>query len=68
MARLTPEQAGLSNDAFDQLEEAIKGTQLVDEQIKMAQQAGIDVGNASELNRENRTKLMKVKQTYFPGR
>jgi len=59
---------GLPEESFAQIEEAIAGTKLVDQQIKKAIQAGIDVGNAAELNRANRDKLMKIKQTYYPGR
>jgi len=59
---------GLSENSFEELQQAIDGTKLVDQQIKKAIQAGIDVGNSAELNKQNRERLMKIKQTYFPGK
>ena len=38
-----------------------------DEQIKLAEQAGLDVTSLRETARTQRTQLLKIKQTYFPG-
>lgn len=40
---------------------------IADEQIKMAQQAGIDVADFKKQATDQRSQLLKIKQTYFPG-
>lgn len=45
-------------------------TQLLqaDEQIKLAERAGLDVDTQKESARTLRNQLLKIKQTYFPGK
>lgn len=38
-----------------------------EEQIKLAEQAGLDVTAFREQARTQRSQLLKIKQTYFPG-
>ena len=45
---------------LDQLLEA-------DEQIKLAERAGLDVTAFKDTARDQRNQLLKIKQTYFPG-
>ncbi len=40
---------------------------LADEEIKLAEQAGLDVTGLRETARNQRQQLIKIKQTYFPG-
>lgn len=44
-------------------------TQLndVDEQIRLATQAGLDVSEFKTRAQDQRKQLLKLKQTYFPG-
>lgn len=51
-----------------QLQEAIDKTGVLERAIQKAKLAGVDVGDAFERNRATREKLVRVKQTYFPGR
>lgn len=48
------------NTRLDQLIQA-------DEQIKLAEQAGMDVSALKETARTQRNQLLRIKQTYFPG-
>ena len=40
----------------------------LDEQLRLAAQAGVDVTTQKEQARKNREQLTKLKQTYFPNR
>jgi hypothetical protein len=39
-----------------------------EDQIKLAEQAGMDLSQQREQVRTQRAQLQKIKQTYFPGR
>lgn len=49
------------NDSLTQLKTA-------KEQIRLAEQAGVDVSHFSDTINEQEARLLKIKQTYFPGR
>lgn len=57
---LTEEDKQRIDDNLRQLNEA-------DEQIRLAEQAGLDVKALRDTAREQRAQLTKIKQTYFPG-
>lgn len=40
----------------------------LDEQLRLATQAGVDVASQKEQARSNREQLTRLKQTYFPNR
>lgn len=40
---------------------------VADDQIKLAEQAGMDVVQLKETARTQRNQLLRIKQTYFPG-
>ena len=40
----------------------------LDEQLRLATQAGVDVTAQKEEARKNREQLTRLKQTYFPGK
>lgn len=40
---------------------------VADEEIKKAERAGLDVESLKETARTQRSQLLRIKQTYFPG-
>lgn len=40
---------------------------VADEQIRLAEQAGMDVAGLKDQSRTQRGQLLRIKQTYFPG-
>ncbi|MFQ6006124.1 MAG: hypothetical protein ACE5OQ_11535 [Woeseia sp.] len=57
-----------TDDDFDQIEQSLARSLEVEEAIKKAQRAGIEVPGLLEDVRKTRTRLQQVKQTYFPDR
>lgn len=57
---LTQEDLTRINDSIAQLND-------VQEQIRLARQAGIDVSEEEQETIKQREQLLKLKQTYFPG-
>lgn len=57
---LTPQNLETINLSLAQLTD-------VDEQIRLALQAGLEVADFKTLASEQRVKLLKLKSTYFPG-
>lgn len=57
---LTPQDLETINLNLAQLTDA-------EEQIRLAQQAGLEVTDFKTRAREQREQLLKLKQTYFPG-
>lgn len=68
MAQNDATKYGLGPDAFDRIEQGLAEVRKIDEQIKKARQAGLTMDEEQRLNQENRARLMKIKQTYFPGK
>jgi hypothetical protein len=70
---LTPTNNGqipanpLTPDHLKQLNNALDAVKQAEYQIELATRAGIDVSNLKETNDANKTKLIMIKQTYFPG-
>lgn len=61
-------QKPLHEEDYNQIVEAIKTTAELENAINKARAAGVEVGDALERNRQQRTKLQSLKQQYFPGR
>lgn len=57
---LTPQDLETINLNLAQLTDA-------EEQIRQAEQAGLDVSDFKTRARDQRVQLLKLKQTYFPG-
>lgn len=53
---------------FDQIEQSLARSVDVEEAIKKAQRAGIEVPGLLEDVRKTRSRLQQIKQTYFPER
>lgn len=54
-------------DAVD-IDRALSDLKEADELGSLAEQAGIDVGSRRQTIRDNRDKLLRIKQTFFPNR
>jgi hypothetical protein len=57
---LPPDTLEKINTALSQLDEA-------DKAIDMAARAGIDMGQQRQRSGDNRAKLIRMKQTFYPG-
>jgi len=57
-----------TDEDFNQIEKAIADSTKAEIAIKKAQRAGIELPGLLEDNRASRSRLVKIKQTYFPGR
>lgn len=58
----------LPPETFGEISERLKELDAADLEIRKAKQAGIDVDQQAATVVETRVKLMRIKQTYFPGR
>jgi hypothetical protein len=58
---LTESDLNKINDSLRRLDEA-------DEMIRRAKTAGLDMASQEQQSRENRDRLQKLKQAFFPGR
>jgi len=61
-----PENPLTEKDLLD-IEQALAELEEAEASAQMAQQAGIDVTRELQQIRENREKLLRIKQTYFPN-
>jgi len=57
----------LDDNDLSKIQTNLDKLQLAEEQIKLAEQAGLDVAQFRETARNQRAQLLKIKQTYFPG-
>lgn len=58
----------LTDDDFEQIKSQLSVLDDLDEQLRLAAQAGIDVEDQKKRARESRTQLTQLKNTYFPNR
>lgn len=58
----------LDETDLTQMKEALKDLDDADADIKLAEQAGINMDAQKTLSRETRTQITKIKQTFFPNR
>ena len=52
---------------LSQIQTNLDRLNLAEDEIKLAEQAGLDVSAFREQARTQRAQLLKIKQTYFPG-
>lgn len=57
----------LNQEHLAQLNNALDQVKLAKIQIDLAKRAGIDVSPLEKLNNDNESKLIQLKQVYFPG-
>lgn len=57
-----------SEEDFQRIENSIQNTSDAEEIIQLAKQAGFDVAEQEKRNKEARDKLLRIKNTFFPGR
>lgn len=60
-------QEKLGNEGLEKLRIGIKSAEDAIQVAELAQQAGIDVSAQLKRARENRDKLLKLKDTIYPG-
>jgi len=58
----------LSEADLTQLNESLTALDEAERLIEQAKRAGIDTGDQGIQAKESREKLMRIKQTFFPGR
>jgi len=58
----------LTDNDFHEIKKRLTDLDEADRQIDKATRAGIEVGDAKIRSAEHRSKLLQIKQTYFPGK
>lgn len=58
----------LTDQHFEVLKAGLEQADAALEQIETAKRAGLDVEQFEQPARETQARLLKIKQTYFPGR
>jgi len=58
----------LTEEDFENIKVQLTTLDDLDEQLRLAAQAGVDVEDQKKRARESRTQLNKLKTTYFPNR
>jgi len=58
----------LTDDDFESIKQQLTTLDELDEQLRLAQLAGVDVSEQKKQARESRTSLNQLKTTYFPGK
>lgn len=58
----------LTDKDLEQIEANLVQLGVAEDAIKRAEQAGLDVSTLKATSREQRQQLLKIKQTFFPGR
>lgn len=53
---------------WPRIEQGIQAAEDALAQIALAKQAGVDVGEREKQAQQNKARLLKIKNTYFPGR
>lgn len=58
----------LNDGHLEQMKYALKHAEFAQSQIELAKRAGIDVSQQEKELSEYRSKILQVKNAYFPGR
>lgn len=58
----------LTESDYQELKSNLAKTNDVEAALNKAKLAGVDIGSALEENRQTRTRIQKLLNTYFPGR
>lgn len=61
-------QNPLGEDDLEAINQQLQNITEVENLMRKARSAGIDLGDREEQLREDRARLLKIKQTFFPGR
>jgi len=62
-----PIASPLTDQDRDDIDKALKTSAQASELIEKAGQAGLDVEAFRQRNRDARDRLLRIKQTFFPG-
>ena len=57
----------LGPEDLERLQKGITASEDAEQLITMAKQAGIDVAQFEQQNKETRASLLRLKNTFFPG-
>lgn len=57
----------LTDQDREEIDKALETSQQASELIEKAGQAGLDVDAFRQRNRDARDRLLRIKQTFFPG-
>lgn len=58
----------LNEDDLQRIQTGIQQAEQAEAIIELAEQAGIDVSNQKERAKNARNQLLRIKNTFFPGR
>ena len=58
----------LTEQDYEGIKQQLETLSDLDEQLRLATQAGVDVTAQKESARKSREQLTRLKQTYFPGK
>lgn len=58
----------LSEDDLQRVQEGIQRAEQAEQIIELAEQAGLDVSQQKERAKRARDQLLRIKNTFFPGR
>ena len=61
-------ESPLTEADYEGIKQQLETLTDLDEELRLATQAGVDVTAQKEQARKNREQLTKLKQTYFPNR
>ena len=68
MSHPHPYPIPLDDSHLAQINDALEKMKAVEYNMDLAHRAGIDMGAMKQATQELKTKLIGIKQTYFPGR
>ncbi len=63
----TPPFSPLTREHLEAIRNGLDALTVAEQQIALAKQAGLDVTAFEQQLRDNRDKLLRLKNTYFPG-
>lgn len=58
----------LDENDLNRIQNALQQSERAEQIIELAQQAGLDVEQQKERNKRARDQLLRIKNTFFPGR
>lgn len=67
MANGTVRERIATSENLQKIQRGIEAAEEAEEIIQLAKQAGLEVDAQEKRNRDARAKLLRLKQTFFPG-
>jgi len=64
----TPNPSPLTEEHYQQIRNALDMIAVGEQQIDLARRAGIDVADSEQQVKDAKSKLLQIKNVYFPGR